>query len=94
MTPQVRIGAEYQIPVIDTHVRVGYFLDSIPFTYVLDDASAVDVRNFLTAGVGKIFEDSLKLDVAYMLGTWQQHIDELTIERLSHRVFVSAAYRF
>ncbi len=94
MTPQVRIGAEYQIPVIDTHVRLGYFLDSIPFTYVLDDASAVDVRNFLTAGVGKIFEDSLKLDVAYMLGAWQQHADELTIERLSHRVFVSAAYRF
>ena len=93
-TLQVRIGAEYRIPVIDTHVRFGYFLDPIPFTYVLDDVRAEGVRNFLTVGVGKIFEDSLKLDVAYMLGTWQQSRNELTTERLTHRVFVSAAYRF
>lgn len=93
-TLQVRLGAEYQIPVIDTHVRLGYLLDPIPFTYVLDDVRAEDVRTFLTAGVGKIFEDSLKLDVAYMLGTWQQQTDGLTVERLSHRVFASAAYRF
>ena len=93
-TLQVRVGAEYRIPVIDTHVRVGYLLDPIPFTDVLDDASAETVRNFLTAGVGKIFEDSLKLDVGYMLGTWERTMNAVTTERLSHRVFVSAAYRF
>ena len=91
---QVRVGAEYRIPVIDTHVRVGYLLDPIPFTYVLDDVSAETVRSFLTAGVGKIFEDSLKLDVGYMLGTWERTLNAVTTERLTHRVFVSAAYRF
>lgn len=91
---QVRIGAEYQIPTIDTHLRVGYFLDPIPFTYVLNDVSVVDVRPFLTAGVGKIFEDSLKFDVAYMLGTWNRGGEGWTTERRTHRVFVSAAYRF
>ena len=94
MALQLRLGAEYRIPVIDTHVRVGYFLDPIPFTYVLNDVSVVDVRPFLTAGIGKIFEDSLKLDVAYMLGSWERPRDGLTTERLTHRVFVSAAYRF
>ena len=89
-TLQARLGVEYRIPVIDTHVRFGYFRDTIPFT----DAEVNDARDFLTLGVGKIFEDSLKFDVGYMLGTWQRSRNELTTERLTHRVFVSAAYRF
>ncbi len=90
VTLQARLGMEYRIPVIDTHVRVGYFRDTIPFT----GTEVENARDFLTMGVGKIFEDSLKLDVGYMLGTWQRSGYELTTERLTHRVFVSAAYRF
>lgn len=90
VTLQARLGVEYRIPGIDTHVRVGYFRDTIPFT----DAEVENARDFLTMGVGKIFEDSLKFDVGYMLGTWQRSRNELTTERLTHRVFVSAAYRF
>ena len=90
VTLQARIGVEYRIPGIDTHVRVGYFRDTIPFT----DAEVENARDFLTMGVGKIFEDTLKFDVGYMLGTWQRSRNELTTERLTHRVFVSAAYRF
>ena len=90
VTLQARVGVEYRIPGIDTHVRVGYFRDTIPFT----DAEVENARDFLTMGVGKIFEDSLKFDVGYMLGTWQRSRNELTTERLTHRVFVSAAYRF
>ena len=89
-TLQARLGAEYRIPAIGTHIRLGYFRDTIPFT----DAEVENARDFLTLGAGKIFEDSLKLDVAYMLGTWQRNRNELTTERLTHRVFVSAAYRF
>ena len=89
-TLQARIGAEYRIPAIGTHVRLGYFRDTIPFT----DTEVENARDFLTLGAGKIFEDSLKLDVAYMLGTWQRSKNQLTTERLTHRVFVSAAYRF
>lgn len=90
VTLQARLGVEYRIPGIDTHVRVGYFRDTIPFT----DAEVENARDFLTMGVGKIFEDSLKFDVGYMLGTWQRSRNALTEERLTHRVFASAAYRF
>lgn len=89
-TLQARLGVEYRIPSIGTRIRLGYFRDTIPFT----DAEVADARDFLTAGVGQIFEDSLKFDVAYMLGTWEQSRNELTTERLTHRVFASAAYRF
>ena len=89
-TFQVRIGAEYQIPVVDTHLRVGYFRDTVPFT----DAEIENARDFLTIGVGKIFEDSIKFDVGYMLGTSQRSRNELTTERRTHRVFASAAYRY
>lgn len=90
ITLQARLGAEYRIPTIGTHIRFGYFRDTIPFT----DTEIDDARDFLTAGIGKIFEDSLKFDVAYMLGTWQQSRYELTTKRLTHRAFASAAYRF
>ena len=89
-TLQARLGVEYRIPVIGTHIRLGYFRDTIPFT----DAEVQNARDFLTVGAGKIFEDSLKFDVAYMLGTWQRNRNEVTTERLTHRAFVSAAYRF
>ena len=89
-TLQARLGVEYRLSTIDTYVRFGYFRDTIPFT----DAEVNDARDFLTGGIGKIFEDSLKFDVGYMLGTWQRSRNELTTERHTHRVFASAAYRF
>jgi len=88
-TLQVRLGAEYKIPIIATHIRLGYLRDPIPFRY-----TQVDTHDFLTAGAGKIFEDSLKLDVTYVLGGWAQQRNDVKTEHLTHRVFVSAAYRF
>ena len=80
---------EYRIPIITTHIRLGYLRDPIPFR-----STQVDTHDFLTAGVGKIFEDSLKLDVTYVLGGWAQERNDVKTEHLTHRVFVSAAYRF
>ena len=88
-TLQVRLGAEYQIPIISTHIRLGYLRDPIPFRY-----TQVDTHDFFTAGVGKIFEDSLKLDVTYVIGGWTQQHNDVKTEHLTHRVFVSTAYRF
>ena len=88
-TVQVRLGAEYKIPIIATHIRLGYLRDPIPLRY-----TQVDTHDFLTAGVGKIFEDSLKLDATYVLGGWAQERNDVKTEHLTHRVFVSAAYRF
>ncbi len=89
-TLQTRLGAEYRIPGIDTHVRLGYFRDTIPFT----ETDVENERDFLTGGVGKVFENMLKVDIAYMRGSWQRSSNALTTERITHRVFVSAGYRF
>ena len=88
-TLQVRLGVEYLVPIIATHIRLGYLRDPIPFRH-----SEVDTHDFLTAGIGKIFEDSLKLDVTYVLGGWAQERNDVKTEHLTHRVFVSTAYRF
>ena len=89
-TIQVRTGVEYRIPVIETSVRVGYFLDPIPF----QDRKIDDDRDFLTLGVGKIFDQIIKIDIAYMRGSWAQSSNSLSENQTSNRVFVSAGYRY
>ena len=89
-TIQVRVGAEYRIPVIETSVRVGYFRDPIPF----QDREIDSDRDFLTIGVGKIFDQIIKIDIAYMRGSWEQSSNLLTESQTSNRVFVSAGYRY
>ena len=89
-TIQVRAGAEYRIPVIETSVRIGYFRDPIPFR----DRDIDDDRDFLTIGVGKIFDQIIKIDIAYMRGSWAQSSNSLSESQTSDRVFVSAGYRY
>ena len=89
-TIQVRTGVEYRIPVIETSVRVGYFLDPIPF----QDRDIDDNRDFLTLGVGKIFDQIIKIDIAYMRGSWGQSSNSLLENQTSNRVFVSLGYRY
>lgn len=89
-TIQVRVGAEYRIPGIETSVRVGYFRDPIPF----QDRDIDNDRDFLTIGVGKIFDQIIKIDIAYMRGSWEQSSNSLSETQASNRVFVSAGYRY
>ena len=89
-TTQVRVGAEYRIPGIEASVRVGYFSDPIPF----QDREIDNDRDFLTIGIGKIFDQIIKIDIAYMRGSWVQSSDSLTESQTSNRVFVSAGYRY
>ena len=89
-TIQVRVGAEYRIPGIETSVRIGYFRDPIPF----QDRDIEDDRDFLTIGVGKIFDQIIKIDIAYMRGSWEQSSNSLSETHTSNRVFVSAGYRY
>ncbi|MCG9126444.1 outer membrane protein transport protein [Candidatus Poribacteria bacterium] len=90
LTLQSRLGIEFRIPGIDTHIRAGYFRDTIPFT----ETDVENERDYLTLGIGKIFEETLKFDLAYMYGNWRQYSNELTRKENNHRVFVSGAYRF
>jgi long-subunit fatty acid transport protein len=89
-TIQIRLGAEYRFPEIETSVRVGYFRDPIPF----QGKEIESDRNFFTVGVGKIFDEVIKLDAAYMRGSWERFANELTEKQADNRVFVSAAYRY
>ena len=89
-TIQMRVGTEYRIPVIETSIRVGYFRDPIPF----QDRDIDNDRDFLTIGVGKIFDQIIKLDIAYMRGAWEQSSNSLTESQISNRIFVSAGYRY
>ena len=89
-TIQIRVGAEYRIPAIETSIRVGYFLDPIPF----QDKEIDNDRDFLTIGVGKIFDRIIKFDIAYMRGSWKQSSNSLTENQTSNRVFVSVGYRY
>ena len=89
-TVQIRVGAEYRIPGIETSIRVGYFRDPIPF----QDKEIDNNRDFLTIGVGKIFDQIIKFDIAYMRGAWEQSSNLLTENQTSNRVFVSAGYRY
>jgi len=89
-TLQIRLGAEYRFREIDTTVRVGYFRDPIPF----QGKEIENDRDFLTVGAGKVFDDVLKLDVAYMRGSWERMNAGLTEKQTENRVLVSAAYRY
>jgi long-subunit fatty acid transport protein len=89
-TIQVRAGAEYHVSEIDTRLRVGYIHDPIPF----QGKDIENDRNFLTVGVGKIFDKAIKVDVAYMRGSWEQSDGSLSENRTDHRIFMSAAYRY
>ena len=89
-TIQIRAGAEYHVSEIDTRFRAGYVHDPIPF----QGKDIENDRNFLTLGVGKIFDQAIKIDAAYMRGTWEQSDGSLTEKTTDHRIFVSAAYRY
>lgn len=89
-TIQVRAGVEYRIPVIEVGVRLGYFRDPIPF----QDKEIDSDRDFLTIGIGKVFDQIIKIDIAYMRGSWEQSSSSLTESQISNRVLVSAGYRY
>ena len=89
-TVQIRVGAEYQIKKIDAYTRVGYLYDPIPF-----NAKEIDNnRNSLTIGIGKVFDEVVKFDIAYIRGSWKQSVESLATTQTSNRLFVSAAYRY
>ncbi|MDE0043977.1 MAG: hypothetical protein OXT74_18180 [Candidatus Poribacteria bacterium] len=89
-TVQIRVGAEYQFKRIDAYTRVGYTYDPIQF-----NAKQIDNnRNFLTLGIGKVFDEVVKFDIAYIRGSWKQSVESLATAQTSNRLFVSAAYRY
>lgn len=89
-TIQIRVGIEYQFKKIDAYTRVGYMYDPIPFNVDEIDNN----RDFWTFGIGKVFDEVVKFDIAYIRGSWTQSADSLAISQTSNRLFLSAAYRY
>ncbi len=89
-TVQIRVGAEYQFKRIDAYTRVGYMHDPIPFNAKEIESN----RKFLTLGVGKVFDEVVKFDIAYIRGSWEESVDLLSTAQTSNRLFLSAAYRY
>jgi len=93
-TMQLRVGGEFTIPKSGVRLRAGYIRDPLPYT---PDGMEIDTeRQFITFGIGMIMDRVLTLDIAYMVGFWEESTDDGVIkkDRDSNRVFLSAGYRF
>ena len=93
-TLQVRAGVEYGIPGMGLRIRGGYLYDPLPYT---PEGIEIDTdRQFITAGIGMMLDRVLSLDIAYMRGFWKESSDDgVTVkDRDSHRMLLSAGYRF
>jgi hypothetical protein len=69
---------------------VGYLYDPIPF----NGKEIESDRNYLTIGLGKVFDEVVKFDIAYIRGSWEQSVESLATAQTSNRLFLSAAYRY
>ena len=95
-TVKINLGGEIGLPVFDSQLRAGFIYDPSP----LKNASSDNNRTFITAGYGILIDRVLKLDAAFMQGTWKQTTyDDLapagTREDVTYRkILLTASYRF
>ncbi|MCE1189802.1 MAG: outer membrane protein transport protein [Ignavibacteria bacterium] len=68
------LGFEYTVPNSNMRVRAGYFTQNTPYKNM---PSGYD-KQYLTFGVGFLFERSITLDIAYLHGWWKEHGDMYT----------------
>lgn len=90
------IGGEIGIPVFDSQLRAGYIQDPSPKKL----AKSENDRKYFSLGYGVLLDRILKLDVAYLRGTWKQTTyDNLapsgTDEDITtQKILFTLAYRF
>jgi len=63
---RLRLGAELTFPGTATQVRAGYFRDPSP----LRQSNIMEDREFYSVGLGFLLDKQVKIDVAYVIGTW------------------------
>lgn len=97
-TTRIRLGAEFTLPLTGLSFRAGYFKDPSIFEGVDDDED----KEFYSAGVGFLIDKQVKLDVAYIFGTWKRFNTGLSgsddivdyVEDIeTHTAMVSLAFR-
>lgn len=95
-TQRIRLGAELTLPGTATQVRAGYFLDPSPF---FDDEESD--REYYSVGLGLLLDKQVKLDLAYVYGTWTEEnlglndfVTELSEEITVNKIFGTISVRF
>lgn len=94
---RVHLGVEALIPWIHTVARVGYYRNPDQFTGpVLATGEPVrydSEADFFTFGLGWLIDDTVTLDVAYVVGGDTYRTGSLTEKRASSHVFATVAFR-
>ena len=102
------VGVEYQVPVIALDLRVGYFVDPVPFIGPRDPDSddppirIEEDRRFITLGAGILIDEAMQIDLAWVRGAFKQveeYSDEYSDNVLSedyaiNRLVVGLSYNF
>lgn len=103
------LGAEWQLPWVAVDLRTGYYTDPLPFIGPRDANFPVDPvtnpvirilqdRSYWTLGAGALLDETVRIDLAWTLGTYEQaqgsaegeRHEDVTIRRL----FLGMAYQF
>ena len=96
MVRRLRLGAELTLPGSATQIRAGYFRDPLPFKWATDR----DDRIFYSIGVGLLLDKQVKLDVAYVLGKWEEvnpglnnYVTRISESITQSKVFATLSFR-
>jgi long-subunit fatty acid transport protein len=99
----VRLGAEYVLPVAPVRLRAGYARTPYPLDYLqadritqndLQKAKVDTERHTLAAGFGVLLDRVLTIDASFEYQTGKRSISTLVDERSSRRVVLTTSYRF
>jgi long-subunit fatty acid transport protein len=103
------LGVEWQVPEIALDLRAGYYTDPLPFVGPRDPNRVADPdtnpiirilkdRSFWTLGAGLVLDETVRTDLAYTRGAYEQAEGrgeaELRENVTINRVFLGVAYEF
>ena len=103
------LGIEWQVPWVALDVRGGYYTDPLPFIGPRDPSLIVDPetnpkirilqdRSFWTLGAGLVLDETVRADLAYTRGAYEQAEgiaeSELREEVAIDRLFLGLVYQF
>jgi len=93
-TAGFRVGAEYYIPKAGLMLRAGYIRDPLP--YKPEGTEIKTDRQFITAGVGLIMDESFSMDIAYIKGFSKVLSNNGNISKKldTNRIMLSADFKF
>jgi long-subunit fatty acid transport protein len=94
---RIHLGGEFTVPLLNIQLRAGTFLEPSPFKNASKDRD----RKYITLGAGLLLDKQMKLDVAWVHGTWKNESPAFTkdirplVEDITLNQFeVSLAIRF